>query len=191
MAFASINGAGIHYRVSGRSGNQRIVFVNSLGTDMAIWADVEAELLDDFEMLFFDKRGHGLSEVTPDPYSIAQLSRDLAGLLNHCGWRSASVCGVSIGGMIAMQFALDEPSRLDRLILMDTAAKIGNPESFAMRIGAIESQGMAASSEQILNRWFPPSYRTKTAYAMGGLAANVRAHIAARLRQHLSRTSRR
>jgi len=161
MPFATVNGACLHYRVAGRSGRPPIVFANSLGSDMRIWGEVEERLRDRCEMLFFDQRGHGLSEVTEEPYSIAQLGEDLVGLLDHIGWRVVCLCGVSVGGMIAMQVADRHPDRISGLVLLDTAAKIGTVESWNERIGAVEHGGLASISEHVLFRWFPPGYAVR------------------------------
>ncbi|WP_082496749.1 3-oxoadipate enol-lactonase [Aminobacter sp. DSM 101952] len=168
MSFARTNGVVLHYRRLGRSAGPRMVFANSLGSDLAIWDDVADELGRDFDLLFYDKRGHGLSEVAPAPRGIADHADDLAGLLDHVGWGSAAVCGLSVGGLIAMDMAVRAPERVTRLVLLDTAARIGTPEAWNARIEAVLHQGVAAIGDQIMERWFSPAYRDAEPDAFAG-----------------------
>lgn len=168
MSFVRANGIGIHYRLKGRRGAPRIVFANSLGSDMTIWDDVADELAADFELLLYDKRGHGLSEVSPAPGGIAGHADDLLGLLDHVGWGSAAVCGLSVGGLIAMEIAVRAPHRVRQLVLMATAARIGAPDAWNARIAAVREQGVAAIGDQIMERWFSPGYRVTQADAFAG-----------------------
>ncbi|NTG38989.1 3-oxoadipate enol-lactonase [Agrobacterium rhizogenes] len=161
MPFITVNNIQLHYRLSGRRNGPRIAFANSLGSDLRIWGEVEQRLGQDFEMLFFDQRGHGLSEVTDQPYTISQLAADLLGLLNIIGWTQVSLCGVSVGGMIAMEAAAQGPDHVTRLVLLDTATKIGTAAGWNDRISAIETSGIPIVSEQILTRWFPSEYRMR------------------------------
>lgn len=168
MSFVRANGIVLHYRLKGRRGAPRIVFANSLGSDMTIWDDVADELGSDFELLFYDKRGHGLSEVVPAPGGIADNATDLLALLDHVDWNSAAVCGLSVGGLIAMEIAARAPERVTRLVLMDTAAKIGAPDAWNARIAAVRESGVAAIGDQIMERWFSPAFRVTQAEAFAG-----------------------
>lgn len=69
-----------------------------------------------------DLRGHGRSRDLPPPYTAAQLAADMSHLLDHLGIASVAVLGYSQGGAIAQQFALDHPTRCDRLMLCCTYA---------------------------------------------------------------------
>lgn len=166
MSFARTNGIVLHYRRLGRGAGPRIVFANSLGTDLAIWDDIADELGGDFDLLFYDKRGHGLSEVALG--GIADHAGDLVGLLDHVGWGSATVCGLSVGGLIAMDMAVRAPERVEKLVLMDTAARIGTPEAWNARIDAVLKKGVAAIGDQIMERWFSPVYRDAEPDAFAG-----------------------
>lgn len=168
MSFVRANGIVLHYRLKGRRGAPRVAFANSLGSDMTIWDDVADELGADFELLLYDKRGHGLSEVAPAPGGIADNATDLLALLDHVGWESAAVCGLSVGGLIAMEIAVRAPERVERLVLMDTAASIGTPDAWNARIAAVREQGVAAISDQIMERWFSPSFRNNRPEAFSG-----------------------
>lgn len=159
MAFARVNGVVLHHAVCGRADGPVLVFSNSLGTDFRIWAAVAALLGDRFRLVFYDKRGHGLSEATAAPYRIEDHIGDLAALLDHLGIKSATVVGLSVGGMIALGLAAARPDIVRALVLCDTAHKIGTTDMWNARIDAVTSKGIASMADAILERWFTPAYR--------------------------------
>ena len=159
MPFDRINSIVIHHRVDGPHDAPVLVLINSLGTDYRIWDAVVPQLVDRYRVIRYDKRGHGLSEAPLAPYRMEEHSADLAGLLDHYGVAKAVVVGLSIGGQIALGLAAKDNSRLAGLVMMDTAAKIGDAAGWNARISAIESDGIAAIGDQILSRWFTPAYR--------------------------------
>ena len=159
MRFVRVNGVVIHHAVRGASNRPTIVFSNSLGTDFRIWNAVADALADDYRLVFYDKRGHGLSEATPAPYALTDHVGDLTALLDHLGIKSATIVGLSVGGMIAQGLAALRPDLVERLVLSDTAHKIGSDELWNARIDAVTNGGIASISDQILERWFTPAYR--------------------------------
>lgn len=159
MAFTRANGIVLHHRVLGRSEGPVLVFCNSLGSDFRIWQEVAPFLLDRFRVVVYDKRGHGLSDAPPAPYSIDDHADDLLALLDSLGIRSAALVGLSVGGMIAQRIAVREPARVSALVLCCTAAKIGTVQSWAERIATVEKHGIAAIAEGVLERWFTPAFR--------------------------------
>ena len=160
MQFARLNDVTLHYQLIGSAQSRSLlVFVNSLGTDLRIWRDVVIRLAGDVAILLYDTRGHGLSETGATPYSIGLLAADLAALLDHVGAKRATICGVSVGGLIAQQLAVDRPDLVEALILCDTLAKIGDGAMWDARIAAIRHGGIASISTAILERWFTPGFR--------------------------------
>ena len=159
MQFASINGNVIHYVDEGKRGGAVMVFVNSLGTDFRIWDGVVSRFAGHMRLLRYDKRGHGLSGATPAPYSMEDHVTDLEALLGLAGIRRAVICGISVGGVIAMGLAAKRPELVSGLVLCDTAHRIGNDDLWNARIEAVESRGIAAISDAILERWFPAAFR--------------------------------
>ncbi|MET0257920.1 MAG: 3-oxoadipate enol-lactonase [Methylobacterium sp.] len=182
MAFAEINGIATHYRVSGRAGGCRLMFLNSLGSDLRIWEEVEALLAPTCEILTYDMRGHGLTETTPAPYALDTLVEDAAGLLNAVGWVSAGLVGLSVGGLVAQGVALRHPERVDSLVLMDAAAKIGTTESWNERIAAVEAGSVASIADAVVARWVSPGFPAEKRAVLAGwramLAATDRAGYA-------------
>lgn len=159
MDFARINGLTLHYRMTGRPGGPAVVLANSLGTDARIWDAVIARLADRYRILSYDKRGHGLSDAPPAPYSLDDHAADLEGLVDHLGIDGFALAGISIGGMIAQRVALRRPGQIRALALCDTAARIGTVASWNERIDAVRTRGIAAIGDAILERWFTAAYR--------------------------------
>jgi 3-oxoadipate enol-lactonase len=159
MAFASLGFGSLHFRDTGRRDGPAIVFVNSLGTDMRIWDGVVERLAADYRIVTFDKRGHGLSSVPDGPYSIDGLAKDVLDLADHLDLATFALVGVSVGGMIALRLAIDHPERLLAVVACDTAAKIGDADTWNGRIDIVRTSGMAALADAVLLRWFPESIR--------------------------------
>jgi 3-oxoadipate enol-lactonase len=159
VAFQRVNGIVLHHRLVGAEGAPVLVFSNSLGTDLRIWDGVAALLAGRFRLLFYDSRGHGLSEETPSPTRMTDHVEDLAALLAHHGIAGATVVGLSVGGMIAQGLAALEPERVGRLVLIGTAHKIGTEDSWNARIAAVREGGIAAIADGVLQLWFTAAYR--------------------------------
>ena len=158
MKFVSMNGITLHYREEGPTAEVPLVFIHSLGCDLRIWDDVVSRLSHTFALIRYDQRGHGLSDAPPMPYSMSQLSEDVHGLLDHLGVERAVLVGVSVGGVVALQTALDFPGRVMALVLCDTAAKIGTDTYWNDRITALREHGMPFLADTILARWFAPEF---------------------------------
>jgi 3-oxoadipate enol-lactonase len=159
MTFARANGIVLHHQTLGRRGGPAVVFLNSLGSDMRIWQEIVPAFSDRFSIVLYDKRGHGLSDAPPAPYRIDDHVDDLVALLDHLQVERAVFVGVSVGGMIAQRLAVRAPDRVEALVLCDTAAKIGTPEMWSERIGAVEGTGIESIADRILERWFTAGFR--------------------------------
>ena len=158
--FIAIGDINIHARIDGPDGAPPLVLLHSLGTNSHIW-DAQAEVLArSFRVIRPDLRGHGLTEATPGDYSMAMLAGDLAGLLDALNIRRAHLGGISIGGMIAQEFAATHPERAASLILCDTAMAIPPAEFWRERIVTVRAQGIDAIEEAVLARWVTPGFIT-------------------------------
>jgi 3-oxoadipate enol-lactonase len=170
MKFATIEGITLHYNLEGTKDGVPIVFINSLGTDLRIWDEVVTHLSDRFRLLRFDQRGHGLSDAPQGPYSLNNFTEDLAGLMAHLRIDKAVLVGNSVGGMVAMDFAVRYPQRVSALVLCDTAAKIGNSDYWHDRIKALRESGIAPLADVILSRWFSPAFAARRSADYRGYA---------------------
>lgn len=158
MRFATIGEITLHHRLEGSPEGVPLVFINSLGTDLRIWDQVVARFADRFLIIRYDKRGHGLSDCPPGPYTLRDHTNDLTGLLEVLQVKEAVVIGVSVGGMIALDYAACHPDRVKALVLCDTATTIGSAEGWNERIEAIREKGMALVGKTILPRWFAAEF---------------------------------
>lgn len=168
MSFASINAVALHYGIAGAPEGVPLVLVNSLGTDFRIWDDVVALLAPRYRILRYDKRGHGLSDAPAGQYSLDDHVSDLIGLVRHCSFERFALCGISIGGMIAMRFAALHPERVGGLVLADTGAAIGTASTWNDRIAKVGADGMSAIAEAVVERWVTPEFRASSPAAFAG-----------------------
>jgi 3-oxoadipate enol-lactonase len=156
MPFAQLPGVRLHYRMDGDAGSPPLLLSNSLGTSLEMWEPQIGVLETRFRVVRYDSRGHGRSEVTRGPYSIEMLAQDALGLLDALAIPRAHVCGLSMGGVVAMWLGVNAPAHVDHLVLANTAAKIGTAETWNARIDAVRTGGMASIAPAVLARFFSP-----------------------------------
>jgi 3-oxoadipate enol-lactonase len=161
MPFVESNGARLNYRFDGPADAPVLALSNSLGTNLSMWDPQIPTLASKFRLLRYDTRGHGQSSVTPGPYSITQLGRDIVGLLDAVGIERAHFCGLSMGGVTGMWLGVYAPERVNRLVLCNTAAKIGSTEMWNTRIETVRTSGLSAVAETQAQRWFTPAFIAK------------------------------
>ncbi|WP_335989312.1 3-oxoadipate enol-lactonase [Glycomyces sp. MUSA5-2] len=148
-----------HYETDGAG--PPLVLVNSLGTSMEMWRPQVTPLGARFRLVRFDARGHGGTPFEAGPggsLTVDDLAGDLADLLDHLGIGRAHVAGVSLGGAVALRLAVTRPERVDRLVLLSTAAKIGTPEGWRERAEQVRAEGCASISGAAMGRWFSPAF---------------------------------
>ena len=130
-----------------------VLMLHSIGTTLHVFDPQAAALARHRRVIRMDLRGHGLSGVTPGPYSMSLHARDALALLDALGVRRAHVVGLSIGGRIALQLAAEAPDRVASLVLMDTAAEFPPPEAWQERIEAVLAKGSGTLAEVVMPRW--------------------------------------
>src|SRR3989475_2811405 len=99
-----------------------VLLIMGLGYPSVMWYRTRPVLAPRYRTLVLDNRGVGRSDTPPGPYPIALMASDAAAVLDASGLESAHVFGISMGGMIAQEFALQNPGRVRSLILGCTAA---------------------------------------------------------------------
>ncbi|MDQ0849943.1 3-oxoadipate enol-lactonase [Arthrobacter sp. B3I9] len=115
------NGQVLYYEVHGEG--PALVMVMGIGYDSSLWTLAQVPALStQFRVVLVDNRDAGRSSEASRPYSIADMADDLAGLLDALGIQRTHLLGLSMGGMIALEFALRHEDRLDRLVLTGTGA---------------------------------------------------------------------
>jgi 3-oxoadipate enol-lactonase len=161
MAFHTADdGCRLAYAIAGPASAPALVLSNSLGTDRGLWVAQVGVLADSFRVVTYDTRGHGESAAPRGEYSIARLGRDVVSLLDGLGIRRAHVCGVSIGGLTALWLGIHARDRLDRLVLANTAARIGSRELWTARRETALAKGLDGLADAAMERWFTETFRT-------------------------------
>jgi 3-oxoadipate enol-lactonase len=149
------------YRLDGPSDAPVVVLVNSLGTDYRMWEPQVPALAEQFRVLRFNTRGHGTSDVPPAPYTLDRLGQDVLDLFRALGVERAHICGLSLGGLIAQWLAIQHPGRVDRVVLANTAARIGDAATWSARIDAVRTGGMAAIRDAVVARFLSEGFRQR------------------------------
>ncbi|MDE3105726.1 MAG: 3-oxoadipate enol-lactonase [Acidobacteriota bacterium] len=163
----------LHYTCSGPEGATPLLLLHSLGSSLEMWRKVVPALAEHYRVLCLDSRGHGGSSVPEGPYTLQQLGADAIALLDALQVQRAHVCGLSLGGLMAMWLALHHPLRVDRLILANTASRIGSDEVWQARMQQVQQQGMEEIARVTPERWFTPAYRQAHADEMEQIRSMV------------------
>jgi len=120
-----------------------LLFMNSIGTSLEMWNHQARGLADRFEIVRFDARGHGESTFDgPPEASIDDLARDALAVMDACGIERAHLCGLSLGGMVAMHIAVRSPERVLKAVFCNTTPCMPPRELWDTRIETIRTQGM-------------------------------------------------
>lgn len=151
MFIEAKDGIRLHVRDEGEG--PVLVFANSLGTDMRLWDEV-LPLLPDYRIVRWDKRGHGQSDVPEPPYGMGTLVSDVEAVLDRLGVTGCTLIGLSIGGMIAQGLTIKRPDLVARMVLSNTAAKIGDDRLWDGRIETVLAGGMEPLADGVMARWF-------------------------------------
>ncbi|PRY25431.1 3-oxoadipate enol-lactonase [Aliiruegeria haliotis] len=159
MHMADLGDVALHWREDGDPKGAPIVFANSLGTDLRIWDKVVARLPETYRAIRYDKRGHGLSDCPPAPYTMGAMVRDVERLLDRLEVRDAVFVGLSVGGMIAQGLAVKRLDQVRAMVLSNTAAKIGTKETWRGRIDAAERSGIDTFADDVMEKWFTRAFR--------------------------------
>jgi 3-oxoadipate enol-lactonase len=144
----------VRYELSGPRAAPVLALSCSLGTDLSMWEPQVAALCERFRVLRYDLRGHGSSPVPDGPYSMAELGGDLLALLDRLEIGRASLCGLSIGGMVSMLVASRAPERVERLVICCSSAWLDPEGTYRTRAAAVREQGIELIADAVLARWF-------------------------------------
>jgi 3-oxoadipate enol-lactonase len=158
MSSIEINGNKVRYRLDGAADAPVLILSNSLGTTLQMWDVQMPALTPHFRVLRYDTRGHGGSHTTPGEYSAELLGHDVLSLADALDIGSFSYCGLSMGGAIGQWLGLNVGPRLKKLVLCNTAAKIGTADSWNARIDTVRRDGMNEVAAGAIARWFTPEF---------------------------------
>jgi 3-oxoadipate enol-lactonase len=144
-----------------RKGNgPPLVLLHCLGVDHRLWDIAAAGLERDFTLLAYDFPGHGETPVPETAYGIAELSAQLAALLDTDDIMRAHVAGISLGGLVAQHFAATYPDRVDRLALIDTTPRYTAEmrQGWAARAAQARAAGVGSLSAGLVAIWFTAEF---------------------------------
>jgi 3-oxoadipate enol-lactonase len=152
-----------------------VVLSHALGLDLTMWDAFAAELARTREVARYDHRGHGGSAVPAGPYTMDQLVDDAARMIREWGRGPVVWIGLSMGGMVGQGLAIRHPELVAALVLANTTAAY--PEAAAsvwtQRIAAVESGGMAAVADMVVERYLHADYRAHNPAAAQALKAQL------------------
>jgi 3-oxoadipate enol-lactonase len=154
MQTITANGIQLAYRIDGNLNGPTLILSNSLMSSAAMWDATLPALTDKYRVVRYDKRGHGQSEVTPAPYSIALLAQDLVGLMDALSIDKAHLAGLSMGGMICQYMGANYPERVLSLGLCDTASEMPPRSLWEDRFALARKDGIAGLVDGTIKRWF-------------------------------------
>lgn len=149
----------INHVVDGPADAPPLLLGPSLGTAIAMWDPNVGALAERFRVVRFDHRGEGASPTPAGTYEIADFGRDVIELMDSLGIERASYAGVSLGGMVGMWLGVNAPERVDRLILICTAAYLGPPSRWAERAAAVRAAGSTETiADGVVDGWLTPEF---------------------------------
>ncbi|HVB88119.1 MAG TPA: alpha/beta fold hydrolase [Candidatus Dormibacteraeota bacterium] len=154
MAFINVENARLYYRLEGNAGLPVLLLSSSIGADHGQWAQQMPDLLQHFQVLRYDTRGHGASDAPRDEYSIERLGRDVLALADSLHIGKFTFCGLSLGGMIGQSLGVNAPNRLTRLVLANTSPKLAPKSNWDDRGRMVLEGGMQAIVDVAMSRFF-------------------------------------
>lgn len=157
MTTLRANGVDIYYEVAGEG--QPLVFIHGLGSSTQDWESQVPVFAKSFKVITFDLRGHGRSDKPAGPYDVPMFSHDLAGLLQGLDIPRAHIVGISLGGGVAFEFAINYPAQTKTLTIVNSAPTLGPVEQtqpeIERRVGIVQQLGMGAMGQALAAGLFP------------------------------------
>jgi 3-oxoadipate enol-lactonase len=148
----------LHVVEDGRADAPVLVLGPSLGTTTGLFDPQVADLADRFRLLRYDLRGHGGSPLVPGPCTVADLAADVRHTLDELGVDRFRYAGVSLGGAIGQQLAVDYPERVERLVVMASAARFPEPGSWQERADRVRAEGTGFLVPSRIGAWVTPGF---------------------------------
>ncbi len=158
MPLLETNHTKLYYEISGKG--PALVFIHGLGSSTRDWEYQVPEFSKEYQVITIDLRGHGRSDKPDGPYTIPMFAADVAALLQALDIPSAHIVGISLGGAVAFQLALDHPAMVKTLTIVNSAPALGGTREQAQqeierRVGIVQQYGMQAMGQSLAPALFP------------------------------------
>lgn len=157
LLYFNIENTKIAYQVYGQNNVNTLVFIHGFPFDQSMWKQQIDFFQKNFKIVTFDVRGHGNSEIGNKDFTINLLADDLIFLLDELNIQKAVICGLSMGGYIALNAVKRFPERFAALVLCDTTCKADTEEGKQKREqtkNVINQKGTAFYAEQSIPNLF-------------------------------------
>jgi 3-oxoadipate enol-lactonase len=144
---ATINGTKLYYAESGNPSGTPILLIHGFPFSHEMWKPQIEALGKNHRVIVHDVRGHGQSDTGDGQYTLEFFVDDLIGLLDHLKIEKAVVCGLSMGGYVALRAIERNPERFCALILCDTRSEADSNEARLKRAATlltVKQRGVAA-----------------------------------------------
>lgn len=152
-------GFNLVYRDTGPVEGPTLVFIHAMSFHQDIWQGVLSRLPSGLRIVSYDQRGHGESDVPALPYSLDDYADDAIQLLDHLEVQSCYLVGISFGGLVAQRIAELRPDLVERLVLSNTALKIGVLEDWMEGANAARTDGFSRKKiEDSFQLMFSPGF---------------------------------
>ena len=184
MPTLHVNGVELYYEIHGAG--EPVLLIHGLGSSTRDWDPQVPELSRQFQLIAFDVRGHGRSAKPKERYSVELFANDTAALIRQLGVGPVHVVGISMGGMIAFQLAVDAPDLVRSLVIVNSgpAMPIRTLAQRLMiwtRVAIVRTMGMRKMGQMLAVRLLPkPEHAALRAEFIERWAANdPRAYLSA------------
>jgi 3-oxoadipate enol-lactonase len=161
----TVNDLVVSYNDEGNTGDPVIIFIHGFPFNKSMWDKQMEVLKENYRVIAYDVRGHGNSDAGTKDFSIDLFATDLLNLMDALKIDKAILCGLSMGGYIALNAVENYPDRFDALILSDTTCTADTPEVKEKRMKTIETikkNGVEKfADESVKNLFAPESFSTK------------------------------
>ncbi len=161
----TVNNLNLSYSDHGPDDTPVIIFIHGFPFNKSMWSIQVDALNDNYRVIAYDIRGHGQSAEGNEDFTIDSFVNDLISLLDALKIDKAVLCGLSLGGYIALNAVEKHPERFEALVLSDTQCVSDTPEAKEKRIMAIESireNGVEKFADEMIKKLFAPdSFSTK------------------------------
>lgn len=158
-----------------------VVLSHALGCDLSMWDALAERLAQGWRVVRFDHRGHGESQSTAGPCTMADLADDALRVLDAVAPHPVVWIGLSMGGMVGQELAIRHPGRISALVIANSTSHYPSAAvaMWKQRIEAVQQGGTAAIADAVMERYFHPAFRDAEPATVAGFRARLVATDAA------------